>query len=357
MRIKTFTEILSRMIDLTLINSGEINDFSQSSVIYTIYQSIAMELELIGMLNRENILHGIEHGIYEAFDFPRRKAKKAYGDVTLEFHSKLQRDLVVPQGTRFYSSKSGYGQEYEVIESYNIPRGASAVTIRVYATEPGTVGNIPAGIIDTTASNIFNIEKVYNPEDFLTGRDAESLEQVKRRFRAFIESRGRATNKALRYAVRSVDEISGVYIDEETGYIKVYAHDGSGNLSSDLKLKVENAVKNYRPSGIKLDVLPIIRKPQDIDVIVELRDTARFNETFKEYVEIQIRNHINQKEASEDIIISDLIREIMSIDSYAIVDCKIANITENVILSSEELARAGDIIVNLKVRGVGDDKQ
>lgn len=351
MRVKTFTEILSRMIDLTLINSGEINDFSQSSVIYTIYQSIAMELELIGMLNRENILKGIEVGIFEAFDFPRRKARRAYGDLRLDFHSKIQRDLIVSQGSVFYSNNRGYDQTFEVLEDYIIPKGTSSSVIKVYSTEPGTYGNVPAGIINVAGSSIFNLARVSNPQDFLTGRDEESLEQIKRRFRAFIESRGRATNKAIQYAVRSVEEISGVYVEEQTGYIKVYAHDGNGNLDAELKEKVEAVIENYRPSGIKLDVFPIVRKPINLDVTVVLVDTTRNNEIFKEAVSTHIRNHINQKEASEDLILTDLIREVMNVDRYAIYDCKIENLEDNVTLTAEELMRAGDVNVSLKVRG------
>lgn len=345
------------MIDLTLINSGEINDFSQSSVIYTIYQSIAMELELIGMLNRENILHGIEQGIFDAFDFPRRKAKKAYGEVTLEFHSKIQRDLRISQGTTFYSSRKGYNQVYEVIEDYLVPKGSSAVDIRVYAIEKGRQGNIPAGIVDTPGANVFNIAKVYNQNDFLTGRDEESIEEIKRRFRAFVESRGRATNKAIQYAVRSVEEVSGVYVHEETGYIRVFAHDNNGNLSDEMRTEIKVALEDYRPSGIKLEIAPIVRKAQELDITVILRDTSRNNEVFRNLVESSVRSHINQKGASEDLIVSELIREIMSVDDYTIRDCSVNNLEGNVILSEEELMRAGNIKVELVVEGGRDDEE
>lgn len=236
-----------------------------------------------------------------------------------------------------------------------IPKGTSKAEIRVYSTEAGAYGNVPAGVIDTAGSNIFNVSKVTNPQDFLTGRDEESLEQIKRRFRAFIESRGRATNKAIQYAVRSVEEVTGVFVDEETGYIKVYVHDGNGNLPEELRERVEASIENYRPSGIKLDVLPIERKPIDLDIKVILKDSSRNNELFREAVEFQVRNYINQKEASEDLIVTDLIREVMNVDRYAIYDCRIENLEENIKLSAEELMRAGEVSVQLAVRGVEDD--
>lgn len=356
MKVKNFTEILGRLIDLTLLESSgpdAINDFSSGSVLLSIYESMSLELEMFYMLNRENILEGQREGIFEAFDFPIREAKRAYGDITLEFHSKLTREVQVPQGTTFYSSLQGYNQTFEVIDSYSVPKGSSAVNVRAYATESGTVGNVPAGVIDTVGANVFNVSRVYNQDDFLTGRNEESVEKVKRRFRAFVETRGRATNKAIRYGARTVEDITGVYVDEETGYIRVYAHDGNGNLDDQLKLDVENAIEDYRPSGIKLDVLPIERKAQDIDITVTLRDTARLNESFKRQIEVVIRNYINRMEASDDLMLSDLTQEVMNIDDDTIVDMTINNLDENVFLGPEELMRAGVVNVNLRVVGEG----
>lgn len=355
MRIKSFTEIMSRMIDLTLINTGEINDFSRSSVIYTLYQSIAMELELIGMLNRENVLEGIEKGIYDAFEFERRPARKAYGDLMLSFYSKILREVRIPRGTIFSSSKRGYNQTFELLESVIVPPGTSSVKLRVYAVAPGVSGNVPTGTIDTVNSNIYNIKEIENQEDFLTGRDEESLEEVKRRFREYVDSRGRATNKSIQYGVKKVEDISGVHIEEELGRVKVYAHDSAGNLSEELRQKVIEVVEDYRPSGIRLDVFPIIRTPVSLNAEVELRDKSRDTEEFSKQLEIRIRNHINSLAVSEELVVMELVRDIMNVDKQIISDLKITYPTENVTPKPEELLRADEVTVTLRVRGEAKD--
>lgn len=351
MRTRSFTEILSRMIDLTLINSGEINDFSRSSVIYTIYQSIALELEMLGMLNRENVLEGIRTGIYEAFEFPRKEARKAYGEVTINFTSKLARDRVIPQGTEFYSTIEGYNQRFEMIEPQVAKKGLSSVIVKVYATQPGSQGNIPENTLNATRSNLYDIVGVGNSEAFLTGRDKESLEDVKRRFRGYVESRGRATNQAIDYAARKVEDITGVYIAEEVGRIKLYAHDGSGNLSKELREEVIKMVENYRPSGIKLDVYPIKKRVLNIEAVMTLQEGVEASEGLIRQVESRIGNHINSKDTSEGFVLMELSSEIMGIDPNLIYDFRISNIDENIYIGPEELLRAGEITVTPRTRG------
>ena len=47
MKVKSLTEILSSLIDRTLISTHEINDFTVGSLTLSLYESIAMELECI----------------------------------------------------------------------------------------------------------------------------------------------------------------------------------------------------------------------------------------------------------------------------------------------------------------------
>lgn len=349
MKIKNFSDILSRLIDLTLINTNEINDFSPGSVILSIYEAIAMELFQIEMILQEGALWAIDHSIMEAFDFRRRKARRAYGDVVIEFHTALQKDMLVPQGTSFHSNIRGYNQEFELVEDYRVEKGSSKVVVTAYCTEAGKQGNIPANALNMSGANIFNVKKTYNPKDILTGRDQESLEQVKRRFRSFVETRGRATNKALRYGTRQVEDVTGVYVHETTGYVEVYAHDGNGELSEDLKREIEIELEEYRPTGIKMVVKPIEKTSVDVGLFVILRDVDRYTESFEEEVVNTIRDFINEHEASEDLIISNLVTTIMNIDRDNIYDILLAGPTKNVRVKKNELLRAGEVSVNLKV--------
>lgn len=336
------------MIDRILINTHELNDFTPGSITRTILESVALEIEMLYTLTKQNIKKGIETGVYEAFDFNRKEARRAYGDLEITFHTAVKNPTIISRGTKFFSSLPGYEQSYETIREYYIPAGASKAYVEVYSLTPGTSGNVKKNIINTTTANQLNIESVRNPNAFLTGQDQEPLEDVKKRFREFVDTRGRATSKAISYGVRQVPDISGVHVNSETGRIQVYAHDLNGNLSSTLQNSVERAVEEYRPSGIYLEVLPIVKMEVNVSITVTLTNpTARTN-AFREEIEESVINYLNTKEVNEDLILTTLVQKIRNIDDYLIYDVKIENPITNIEISNNELIRAGNIAVRFQ---------
>ena len=299
-------------------------------------------------LTKQNIKKGIETGVYEAFDFNRREARRAYGDLEITFHTAVKNPTIISRGTKFFSSLPGYEQSYETIREYYIPAGTSQAYVEVYSLSPGTSGNVPKNVINTTTASQLNIDSVRNPNSILTGQDQEPLEDVKKRFREFVDTRGRATAKSIAYSVRQVPDISGVYVNNETGRVQVYAHDLNGNLSSELKNSVEKAVEDYRPSGIFLEVLPIIKREINVNVQVTLNTpTARTN-AFRQEIEESITNYLNSKEVDDDLILTTLIQRVRNIDDYLIYDVEIKDPLTNVIVDNNELIRAGTVSVNFK---------
>jgi len=87
-RFKKASEIISSLTDTTLVNTNKVNDFTEGSILKTLYEAFATELETYYYLTTENIKAGVYGSIYEAFGFERQQAKKAYGDVTVYFSRK-----------------------------------------------------------------------------------------------------------------------------------------------------------------------------------------------------------------------------------------------------------------------------
>lgn len=347
MRTKSLTEILSTLIDRTLINTHELNDFSVGSVTLSLYESIAMELEQYSVLQKQNIEWGIEQGVYEAFGFNRRESRRAYGELLVEFNTAVRENTLIPRGTTFFSSLAGYPQVFETQKDFYISTGESRAVITVHCTTPGSVGNVPKNVINTNSNSVYNIKRIRNPYAILTGQDKEPIENVKQRFRAFVETRGRATDRAIAYGVRQVEDVSGVYVDGQVGRILVYVHDLNGNLPEDLRRQVTSAVKDYRPSGIRLDVVPIEKKEITLNVEVTIRDKTAKTEAFRQEIEENLISYLNSMEVSDDLILSSVVQRIKNIDDYQIYDVKITNLDENQILDSNQLIRAGDVAVNL----------
>ncbi|WNM50367.1 baseplate wedge subunit [Staphylococcus phage Alsa_1] len=346
MRTKKFSEILSRLIDKTMIGTRKVNDFTPGSVIRSLYEAVALEIEQYYMLTRENIKFGIEQGVMDAFDFKKRQPKRAYGTVTIKFYNPLQEDLYIPRGTTFTSTRQRYVQQFENIEDYYVPQGSMEYDIEVYCKQAGTVGNVPENTIDTMGTSTTLINSVTNKLSFSTGSDEESMTDLKNRFHLFVESRGRATGKAIEYGARQVEEVQGVYVKEDVGHITVYAHDKNGDLPESLQTDIEYSIEDYRPSGIALTVRPVQKQIVDLDIDVTLSDIYKQSETLQVHIENVVRAYLNAFNVSQDLIISDLIQIIMNIDDYLIYDCSITNISGNIDIQANEILRAGNINVN-----------
>lgn len=348
MKLKRISEILSRLVDATLVNTDEINDFSPGSVIRSIYEAFSMEIEQYYMLTRENILWGIDNGVMNAFSFYRRAPRKAYGYVTIEFYSTTQSPIYLARGTTFTSTDKDYQQVYELLEDVLIPKDSISYDIEVHCTQAGTIGNVESGTINLLLSSLSNVKRVYNKEDIITGQDGEPYEEMRNRFQAFIETRGRATVKSLDYGARQVPDIAGVYVHELVGLVELYAHDKNGNLPKSLETELLQAIEDYRPAGIKLVVYPVIKRPVDLEVNVYLFDKLKETDALKQELITILRTHLNLKEVSQDVIIADIIKLIMSVDPYLIKDCNIVNLKENIKVDNAELVRAGAVQVNFR---------
>lgn len=354
MKFKSIKEILGRMIDVTLIHTSELTDFTPGSIIRSLYDAFAEELNSFYMLTQENILGGIANGVTQAFGFDRREAIAAHGYVTVEFYNVTSREYSIPQGTTFYSSIAGYNQTYYVPEPVTITANSLTATLPVYCTVTGSIGNIPAGFINSTKSSITNIRSLTNVNALNTGQDQESLADLRARFRRFILAIGRSTVKAIDYGTRTVEGITGVYVYEVPGMITVYAHDADGNLSTDQQALITKTLEgdgtmnqgimdDYKPAGVPLQVLPIGKLPVDLEVDVTVNSLDNNNVNLENTISARVQNTINSLSAGQDLTISSLVRIVMDIDSTVIRDVVIKRpVTEDLEDQEEDLNNSVD---------------
>lgn len=348
MKTKKLTNILSRLIDKTMISTSKVTDFTPGSAVRSLLEAVSLEIEQFYILTKENIDWGIEEGIIEAFDFDKRQSKRAYGNVMIQFYQPLEMRMYIPAGTTFTSTNKEYPQQFETLVDYYADADTSEVEVEVYCKETGVAGNVPEGTIDTIASGSSLIRSVNNETSFSTGTKEESQEDFKRRFHSYVESRGRATNKSVRYGALQVPEVEGVHVYEETGHITVYAHDRNGNLSETLKEDILRALQDYKPSGIMLEVTSVVKDEVDISAVVTISNKNRIGDTLQRHIEGVIRNYLNTMKTSDDLIVTDLIQVIMNIDDNLIYDVEFTTLDENILIPAEGIIRAGEITVELK---------
>ncbi len=357
MKLKRISDILARLIDVTMVNTSTINDFTIGSTIRSIYEAVSMEIEQLYMLTNENITWGIEEGVLEAFDFSRRQAKKAYGNLTITFSTTTTSEVVISAGTSFESGLSAYMgvATFETLKNYVVAPGSTYATVEVYCTNSGTIGNFPKNTITRMLNSMANIKSITNEQDFLTGSDEETLAAVQKRFRDFVETRSRGTLKAIDYGTRLVEDITGVYVYEQTGLITVYCHDNNGNLSDDLKAQVETSLETYRPAGVKMVVSPVSRISFDLEVTA-FTDSEHLTSSFNTEVVLGVTNFLNTKTVGQNYVEAEITRLVMNMG-----DTSVTNVTAlvtspsdravvdgEILIAPSELIRAGNISVTLK---------
>ncbi|BCK59793.1 tail protein [Staphylococcus phage vB_SauH_DELF3] len=334
-------------MDKTPQGTSKRPDFSSGSAVRSLPEGLAKEIEQYYILTRENLNWGIQEGIIEAFDFGKRKAKRSYGKVDIQFYQPLDMRMYIPAGTTLGSTIDEYPQQFETLVEYYADEGPSAITVEVYCKEVGIVRNIPEDIINLYHSGSSLIRTITNPTSFITGTKEECKEDFKRRFHMFVESRGRATNKSIRSGTFGVPDVDGVYVYEEVGHVEHYAHDKNGNLSATPKNDIITALEDYRPSGLKLNVVDLDKEEIDVSTVVTISTDARIGEPLQGHIESVIRDNLNRLTTSIDLIINDLIQAIMNIDDNLIYDVAFKNLSTNIEVSSKGNIRGGDIKVEL----------
>jgi uncharacterized phage protein gp47/JayE len=347
MIFKRMSDIYSRLVDLTITNTSEVNDFSVGSAMRAIYEAFSIELEQFYILTRENILEAIEDGVYSSFGFIRKSAQKGYGNVQLTFNNALQTAMVIPRGSKFTCSQSVYPQVFETLTDYLVPQGSTTVQIQVFCTLPGTYGNVPANVINNVQTPLLNVRTITNPSSIQTGQDEEPINEMRARFQSYIKSISKATVPAIEYGVRSVSEVAGVYIDEQTGLITVYAHDRNGDLPNNVIAEINSILPNYRPAGIPVNVKAVTKTLVDVTVTVTLSNKSYNTSTFATQISNTISSYLNNMQVSQDLILSDLSSIIKYIDRTLIYDVSFALPTQNVVTAGSQIIRAGSIMVLL----------
>lgn len=78
-QVKKFDSIIASMVNWISSNTTKITDFNVGSVVRTILEAIAMELEELYYQLMKAVKEAIEEAIYRAFNFPRNPAERATG--------------------------------------------------------------------------------------------------------------------------------------------------------------------------------------------------------------------------------------------------------------------------------------
>lgn len=246
-------------------------------------------------------LRTAEHGI------TRREAVASSGSVL--FTGKP--GTTVPAGTYVATpADEGSGESsVEYVTTSGVMLSDSGTgTAPIRAVMPGSMGNVPAGVIQLMMTSVSGVTSVTNPEPTRSGTDTESDQSLLERFYAKVRSQGTSGNKAQ--YMQWANEIAGVGGVEVAplwkgpGTVGLYLIDTDKRAAS---RDIVDAVQQYidpsqdgqgegvAPAGPVITVMPAAEVAIDISVKVQrTQELPSTMEEIRKLIEDGVRSYLQQ---------------------------------------------------------------
>lgn len=288
-QIKDFVSIVLGQINHARGVTDKVTDFQPGSVVRTIMESPAVEIEELYLQMFLGLRDAIPVATFLSFGLDRLPQSVAMGFVSVSSTSPMVQDLTVPAGTRFEATD---GRAYYSTASVVWASGASLVRIPVAYTSAGAIGNAAAGSI--TVSQLFTgANYTVSNSSISTGRDEETDTEREGRFQEFVRALSRGTVFACLYAARQsrvLDADGNIFeyvmragLVEVPGRVSIYLYSNLGIPSAELlaagRLAMEGSrnedtgaiTPGYRPAGVRVDVLPMVERVVPMSIKVDMQ--------------------------------------------------------------------------------------
>jgi hypothetical protein len=136
-QIKKFDSIIASMVNWASSATDKITDFNVGSVIRTLLEAVAVELEELYYQLLKAVEEAIEEAIYRTFNFPKNPAERSTGTVTFTRLTGFESTITIPLGT-LVSTDSAPPVYFETLAEATLPAITGTAT-----------GGGPTSLIDT----------------------------------------------------------------------------------------------------------------------------------------------------------------------------------------------------------------
>lgn len=295
LRLLNFTTLTQHMAAAVQASSARLIDLSVGSVLRAVLEAnagIALWLQWLILRVLQNTRAATSTGAdldswVADFGLNRLPAMAATGTVTF---SRLTPGLpaLIPvtslvrtaDGTQGFVvvADPTHAQFDAVLNGYVVAAELLALAVPVRAAQEGSGANVLLGTITMPASALAGIDAISNAAATSGGADAESDAALRARFTDFLETRSRATHRAVAHAIAGVQQGLSHMIAENTdtagqpriGHFTVTVDDGSGAPSAALLTMASAAIETVRPLGSSFNVRPPTVVIVDVAVTLSL---------------------------------------------------------------------------------------
>lgn len=367
-QIKDFRSILAGEINIVRgVGAGVLTDFNPGSVTRTLLEANAGELAALYLEMFHGIMEAIPVAIYSAFEFDRRQAVAAYGNVTFTLGAAIASPLTIPAGTVVMTAA---GLRYVTQAAGTIAPGATTVTVTARCEQIGAIGNVPAATINALATVVNADLSVSNADAFVTGREDETEADRKARFAEYIQSRDRSTKSAMAYGAKSAklaegdsvtEYVRAVRIIEEfmtdntkpVGFVRVIISSGLGGASSALVTETQRVIDGYiADDGTEVvgwkaaGVIAQVESATEVDITITgaiSSDGTRADADLETEVETAVRNYVAGLGIGAEVVLAELVAAAMAVPG--VYDFAITVPAANVAVDDDEIAVVDSVTV------------
>lgn len=272
LNIKDFTTLVRDQVSAIQGRAAGLVDFTIGSLLRAIAESNASALQwlqqliitlLINTRAATCTLADLDSWMAD-FGFLRLSANFATGSVTFSRFTATNSALI-PIGALVGSADGS--QQFSVtidttnvtynatLGGYLVPGGTASVTVPVIASTAGAAGNALVGMVTVIVGSISGIDTVTNALIFANGVDPELDPAFRARFVLWVQSLSKGNNKAVGYAISSMQQGAAYTLTENQdysgnllyGYFYAVVDDGSGAPSSTFLANAAAAIEATRP--------------------------------------------------------------------------------------------------------------
>ena len=359
METNSYSTLLERMKTRMTTMQDKITDFNEGSVILTLFECIANVLEQAYIDTRLGFQNNLNYLAESVFGFSKKEGVNATVNVVFSRSVALESSVTIPSGTVVSDGSHNFTtSENAVIESDKLDSNSVAAQ----ANDVGTEYNISAGEINTIVSIVSGeVTSVTNAVKASGGANEETETEMLARFKTYINGLQGSNLYGLKAGILALSEVRSVGVVEhfppvnDYTNVTIYVDDGTGNMTDELKEKIEDLVNGdgtstnsgLKAAGINVDIEPCTQVSVDVsaDITVYRVENAVAEAALKESLE----NAINGLEINEDVIYAEIITALKQTGSYVknIKNLKLNNINDDVAIAVNQLARLGNVTLTI----------
>lgn len=244
---------------------------------------------------------------------PARRATSFGAAEPVKFTNNNSSSVVVPAGTRVFSSRFPY-KSYRTVESITVPAGGEAY-VHVVAEGDGSDYNAGAGEIDRHSLNSPGLQ-VVNVAPLTDASDEETDESYRARIAQAFLRRYYGSAAAITAAVRDHPGVVNVVLlptRRGPGTLDVFVVPAVLPADAEFMQSLQELLDREVVPGI--DWRLIIPDPVPVDVRVQVRMRGNWNTVLVDSIRLAVRGYVDNLGLEETLYASELLSRVMDVST------------------------------------------